>query len=548
MKDSPMTGAAQDRHGASRLWVILVHGVGDHEPGAGARKLARTLGDGRWGYRRSTFDLAGTAYALQEPEHPDLPTIAEVNWSDVLRPGSSWWGVAANILHNADCMLGLAEDWHGARRSRTLLIYRWLVEALVPWVALQLIAVMLAASFGGWSGGLACLLVAGVGAACTLVLRRSPVARWAGVCWTAVLLLVAIATAIGWVGTGELMARASAIVYSAAASAGALVLPCVAARVFLVPEPNMNAERRIARLFIAVLPLLLLSAAGSLAIMLALVAAEKGPYFKLWSSAHLDALWFDLQFAELAFALAFIAVTALLGAVALAYVARRRAPGAGRFLQDQIPRVCACTLLLFSAAGAAIALDACLGNLLGRSIASLWPWYDQQRRDGDMMSFYAVSITRLVILAPLLFPSVLLGVKILGDVVFYAAPSSMTDDMRGVLSRRLGMLVEHVASRHGPVVIAAHSLSTVIAAETAQRVAASVGRVFLCGSPIAALYRRFLGYRVELPGSLPCTNAFRPDDPIAGPIEGAQNLEGAWELRGHADYWLERKLVPHVLP
>jgi len=543
-----MIGATTHRTNEARAWVVLVHGVGDHDPGAGARKLAQTLGQGRSGFRSTLFELRGTTYALQEPEDPELPTVAEVNWSDVRRPGRSWWGAAASILHNADCMLGLAQEWHSARPSRVLALYRWLVEALVPWIALQLIAAMLAASFGGWRGGLACILMAGVGAACTRVLRRSPVAFWAGVTWTVALVAMAVASAAGGSSTPEMMARASAVAYSAGACAGALVIPCVAARVMLRAESNMNAERRIARLFLAVLPLLILSAAGSLAITLALIVAARGEHFDRWSSAHLDALWFDLQFAELAFALAFIAVTALLVAVAVAYLVRREAPGAGSFVQDQIPRVCVCTLVLFSAAGAAIAVDACLGNLLGRSIAALWPWYELQRREGDIMSFYAVSVSRLVILGPLLLPSVLTGVKVLGDVVFYAAPSSMTDDLRGVLSRRLATLIEHAASKHGPVMVAAHSQGTMIAAETAPRVAASVRGVFLCGSPIGSLYRRFLGYPVDLPGRLRCVNAFRPDDPIAGHIEGIKNIESGWRGRGHGDYWLEPRIVPLILP
>lgn len=531
--------------------IIVVHGVGDPEVGSLIEPVAAAFGAAP-AFRRGRLFHDGTSYDVLEADGAEPPlALFEMNWSDVLRPSRSWRGVVEHAVRLAYCMVGLAADWRNDRPNWTSRLYKVAFELGMPWLPLQALAVLLIVSFPGVQGvltGLGCAVASGV--VCRLVWPVSPLARIAGVTTTSAIALLAIARPALDEASLASLTRVSTVLYSGGDAVAALCLLLLTGAIFGWARGTSTREQRAARWLIATLPLLLMSIVGSTLGLFALIPASRGADHRLWQDQHLRSLGFDLLLAEAAMASAFLLSAAVIFAVAVRYELRRRRgdAAAGRGVRDQLPLLC-------RAVPAALA---CVGLVL---VVDSFGWADLRTplrrmlegagllRPGDhsVLDVYTVSALRLASLLPLSIGFVRVALDVVGDVIFYAAPSRLNGDIPALLRRRLAVLLDHARRLHpdGVVLVVAHSQGTVVALETLDAIgdAKNVGLLTM-GSPIDSLYHRFLGQTVrglDSDGGPRWINLYRDGDPIGGPI-GVHAEDRPIGPGGHTGYWRDPRV------
>ena len=136
------------------------------------------------------------------------------------------------------------------------------------------------------------------------------------------------------------------------------------------------------------------------------------------------------------------------------------------------------------------------------------------------MGIYAASALRLVPFLPWLFGPLRNVLDVVGDAMLYLdgkghlGRENIKMATRNRFRNSLLLTIEETPGR--PVVVAAHSQGTVIAADVlAEKHWPNVCFVSL-GSPIGSLYRRFLGENSVATPECPWLNMFRDGDYISG--------------------------------
>lgn len=525
--------------------IIIVHGVGDPEVGSLVEPVSAAFSGATRAFRKGSLLCEGVTCGVLEASGPGPTlTLFEMNWSDVLRPSRSWRGVVEHVVRLAYCMVGLAADWPGSRPSWAFRLYKLAFEVGMPWLALQALAVLLIVSFPGAAGtltGLCCAVVSGL--VCRLVWPVSPLARISGLLTTSAIALLAVVRPALGAASLDYVTHVSTMLYSGGDAAAALCLLLVTGAIFGWARGTSTPEQRAARWMMATLPLLLMSIAGSTLGLFALIPASRGADHPLWQDRHERSLGFDLLLAEAAMAAVFLATGAVILAIASRYYGRvrRRDPAAGRGVRDQLPLLC-------RAVPTALA---CVGLLLVAD-SSGWvdlrtPLRDALQRvglvdlgDRPVLEIYTVSALRLASLLPLSLGVVRIAFDVVGDVIFYAAPTRMNGDVPRLLQRRLSALLDHARRTHGNVLVVAHSQGSVIALETISgRPDADQIGLLTMGSPIRSLYQRFLGLTLHGLGERSparWVNLYRDGDPIGGPIDGPAE-DRSLGPGGHTGYW-----------
>jgi hypothetical protein len=176
----------------------------------------------------------------------------------------------------------------------------------------------------------------------------------------------------------------------------------------------------------------------------------------------------------------------------------------------------------------------------------------------DIFTAYLLWSSRIWPFLTLFFGGFAIGLKILGDVVFYLVPP--TDQISAHTSARekLEKLTKHLLDTKHAVLIISHSQGTMVGLDAVRNILADRTQdtklgIWICGSPSCTLYNDFLQINrlVELHPKV-LMNYYRFDDVIGGSISSAlpqksnqtddepnpQFPEEKWdEGGGHTNYW-----------
>ena len=291
-----------------------------------------------------------------------------------------------------------------------------------------------------------------------------------------------------------------------------------------------------------------LAGVGSIA-----TASDRFEQWQLWFSQALQAVGYDLALIEFTFGgLVALVALGMLGVVAV-YVRRAKKPAAGgrnagEFARDAVKGVLAAGAVVFAVLSLVYAVASVTSFRTELSQAALW--------------VYGFSSLRFIPYLPLMIGPLAFVAGIMVDVLFYIT-NDASISTAAILRRRLRLALDYVRSRtDAPIILAAHSQGSVIAADVVGREGASRAgaRVPVClvtaGSPIVSLYERFLGSTLESRAQDDgCTFAEPPlwvNFSREGDYIGAtQHRDGVDEINlgigGHTGYWTSDKLWSRVL-
>jgi hypothetical protein len=313
--------------------------------------------------------------------------------------------------------------------------------------------------------------------------------------------------------------------------AGALIFLTTIEVITLVARRNLSFPAALARLAFSYLPLVLLSALGSViwAVILNIVSRLSKPYIA-WQEVFVANLGYDLKLVEWAMA----AATAGLGVFAIGALISYH------FAAPDHQGVTAHRSIYL----ALIVMPLMLA-VPGAAIVATSPYFGGLRPIGsgqDVWEVYTWSAMRIVpwLLAAVTPITTLLDV--LSDVVFYITDRKLRFSSFESCNRRFALLFEYAQSRYRWIHVVAHSQGSVIAHTTLKNSVVTVPTALTTiGSPLATLYRKYLGWDVTRRENW--LNLYRSGDYIGGPV----NLGGIDHdigPGGHTDYWSDARLTP----
>jgi hypothetical protein len=140
------------------------------------------------------------------------------------------------------------------------------------------------------------------------------------------------------------------------------------------------------------------------------------------------------------------------------------------------------------------------------------------------MNIYLSSATRIVpFLLPAIIPPLRAGLNAAADVLLYVLPGEFKLSLARCAKARLGRLLVHLRAQSpdADISLLAHSQGTVVARDVLGDGGLRVERLVTAGSPLASLYRRFLGRPIADIAGCPWTNIYRLSDYVGGPLETA---------------------------
>jgi hypothetical protein len=160
------------------------------------------------------------------------------------------------------------------------------------------------------------------------------------------------------------------------------------------------------------------------------------------------------------------------------------------------------------------------------------------------LEIYRLSSTRLLPFIFLLAGPLRVGLEVAADVLFYLLPARFSLATGRDARQRLEILLEHLsASGKPPAVVLAHSQGSKIALDVSNAAKHPPARFISVGSPINALYAKFLNIRGQATSAIvDWCNMYRWSDFVAGevPLSGVQNVVVEHNFaQGHFGYWTE---------
>jgi hypothetical protein len=369
--------------------------------------------------------------------------------------------------------------------------------------------------------------------------------------WAAGIVVTAILRATGR-ATDEMLVNVTAALYIGSQAITGIFL--FAALIGVAIRRPLSADRRIATAALLYFPLFILSALGALLWAISFIAVKivlaSDRRFNVWQDLYsraLSRLGYDLALVEFTFAALVAVVGAGFVAVGIVYIRRSHATdvnrdrNAGALARDGVRLVLAIGGVLFA------------GLSIVYLVSSATGWHSNL--NPSVLRVYSISALRFVPYLTLVVGPLATVTGIIVDVLFYiadVAPIGTAETLRA----RFRTALEHAARQGAPVVVAGHSQGSVIAIDVVGQASASAPElVVTAGSPLDALYQRFLGSTPET--RLTSPPSFRAPSPWVnfsrrGDYIGAtQNRAGVEEIDlgagGHTGYWQEAQLWDAVL-
>jgi len=533
-----------------RWTLLMIHGVGNAAPGATLLETSRGLRTAAASAQRSDLVIDGVTYPRLALSESPIAEIIEINWTDIARPRATPLSVADYAVRIVAALLAVASRMPGGATMAARLYY-WSFEALLVFCIYPSITVMLClAAPPGITipiGLTASVVVAGL----TLYLKRFGGALSLGGVWAAGIAVTAILRATGG-ATDEMLVNVTASLYIGSQAITGIFL--FAALTGVATRRAVSADRRIATTALLYFPLFILSALGALLWAISFMAVQivlpSDPRFDAWQKLYsraLDGLGYDLRLVEFTFAALVALVGAGFVAVGVVYNRRSRATevnrdrNAGALARDGVRLVLAAGGALFAALSIVYVVSSATG------------WHSNLNT--SVLRVYSISALRFLPYLTLVVGPLATVTGIIVDVLFYiadVAPVGTAETLRA----RFRTALEHAARQGARVVVAGHSQGSVIAVDVVGQAPASAPELIVtAGSPLDALYQRFLGSTPET--RLTSSPAFRAPSPWINfsrrgdYIGAAQNRPGVEEIDlgggGHTGYWREAQLWDAVL-
>lgn len=530
---------------------IVIHGVGNPKPGSVVRSLAQAL-SGREQARLQGAEepvpwwggevLAGNhEFPVIRSGHRRAPELTEVNWSDLRRPLSTLAGIAKHMFSLMIALLWLGDrgpTGGSSERFRSASAYRGFVEMGLLWgMLLPPYSLLLYGLKGRPMVAVVVLGVVGLVVLVTARFQRASGFLRAGWIWAGLLTLVGIFALWDhdWAcPIVEYLTRS----YSLLQALGTVLLIWAAAELVLRRAPRGTTRtHRLVRLAFLYLPLLAISVVGPLLMGLAsallrLTSASASRTAE-WSRVFSGELPYKVGPAEVIMGSITLVIGLLLAVPVGVSILRR---SSGRRAQDWIAKWLALTPVLLVANLVLLILFALKQSPLSFPLEFVERW--------DAIETYRWSALRVVGFLPFFAGPLTLVLDILGDVAFDVLPETHELSVREEVRERLRCAIDFVGRDSGDLTILAHSQGSVVAADVLEADEVQDIRLLTAGSPIDSLYRRFLGAHVGKSlrtsvGANGWLNVRRPDDYVAGEIEGVADEVLETEMSGHLDYWKE---------
>ena len=536
-----------------RWTLLMIHGVGNAAPGATLLETSRGLRTAVASAQRADLVLDGVTYPRLTLSESPIAEIIEINWTDIARPRPTPLSVADYAVRIVAALLAVAGRMPGGATMAARLYY-WSFEALLVFCIYPAITVMLClAAPPGITipiGLTASVVVAGL----TLYLKRFGGALSLGWIWAAGIVVITILRSTGSAGpaTDEMLVNVTAALYIGSQTITGMFL--FAALIGVATRRRLPADRRIATAALLYFPLFILSALGALlwavsfmAVQIVLPSDQGFNAWQVFYSNALDRLGYDLKLVEYSFALLVALVGAGFVAVGIVYIRRSHATdvhrdrNAGALARDGVRLVLAAGGVLFAGLSIVYLVSSATGG--------------HSNLNTSVLRVYSISALRFVPYLTLVVGPLATVTGIIVDVLFYiadVAPIGTAETLRA----RFRTALEHAARQGAPVVVAGHSQGSVIAVDVVGQSPASAPElVVTAGSPLDALYQRFLGSTPET--RLASSPAFRAPSPWINfsrqgdYIGAAQNRAGVEEIDlgagGHTGYWKDARLWDAVL-
>ena len=511
---------------------ILVHGVGVPAPGEIVEQFSKLKPDSS--YSRSDVVIDGTSFARLVPDDDNAPHLIEVNWSDIERPKPSVLGAAEWIVALSFALTRTKMEWTNVR-LQTAALNRLFFETVLLWVLFPVLLGFAHANLSGYPLMAADAAVMGV-AVVTLIINRptTKAAQFAGEVTLAILVVLS-----SWMALDPgIVLRVNSVViriYGAVQIfAGVLIFLATVELTVLAVRKKLRIPAALARLAFSYLPLVLLSALGSViwAVILNVVVRlpQLAGSYSAWQRVFLANLGYDLKTVEWAMA----AATAGLGVFAIAALISyefANPSDQGRRAHKAIYLALIVMPLMLAVPGAAIAATS--------------PYFGGLRPTGsntDVWQVYTWSAMRVVpwLLAAVTPITTLLDV--LSDVVFYITDRKLRFSSFEACNHRFELLFRYAQTRYRWIHVVAHSQGSVIAYMTLGTRARTVPTALTTvGSPLGSLYRTYLDWDVARREMW--LNLFRSGDYIGGAVD-LQGIDHDIGPGGHTGYWSDPRLVP----
>ena len=517
--------------------VIVIHGVGDPPIGEVATMVAKSLNVGDAsvarvlvdGHECTQIEALGSGYR-----------ILEVNWADLQRPRSSVLGIARHLwLLVCGMVLVLESQMSEAWPRRFVAAYAYLLTVVTPGSVFLALGVFLSLvsdrTAGRVLGLVACLSLAAVWALWTS--RYSPW-RYSPWVWCSAMAL-ALFPAFGAVAPADRAAWIATVsfVYSSAQIVTYLFVLAACGAVLLRGE-RASWTTRLTWLAHVYVPYLVVNGFMILLACAALFAATQyGARYR--ALMDLVAVPFDLASVEriATIVIGGIGVTTLIAAAVYLLLPARNTEGSSDAPDNPRGRIAQESLrFLLTAVPIALALVAAV------YVHSFWTYLvTGDRYYGDIFKVYQESLLRVLPFLPWLVGPLAIVLGIVGDVVFYLLPPHRSAAGIGDVCRlRFTAVLDYSLRLGDPVAVLAHSQGSRIATDVLARSQSAVSLITL-GSPIGALYSRFLGHEPpSQPSGTLWLNSFREGDYIGGPISTAHN--SLFGVGGHTGYWADPKI------
>jgi hypothetical protein len=530
-----------------RTLIVGIHGVGDPAPGEVVQLMS--LGAARISqvpFERRDLVVGGVRYARLQQARPAGLDLVEVNWADLPSRRKTLLGVLQYVFSLLVAMLSVAEAWPGnGKRIFLVRLCKEFIERLALWGLFLSSYVMLLVC----ATGIGRLLVALAGSVFVTLLARQAESYspplGSGVFWGIVFLVLG-GVAYALPQSLEALTTISSCLYVLGQAGIGLLLFLAAWGIFLFGGPA-TAEQKLARLGLLYFPVIGLTTFGALLWAVFLTIAQRNETaFRMWGHWYSRALHYDLRKVEYVTAggMALIGALALTGAGVYLFDASRWAPEEWRMRSGSLAKAWIAALLWLSPG---------ILSLVGLYFfCSLWQG-NPPRGAEEVLEIYRRSSLRIVPYLAFLVGPLSIVTDVVGDVLFYLVPGegepgeSKLSTRAAVLDRIEALLATLSAadSKYHRIVVLAHSQGSVAAAETLGRsVYRDQGNLELLtvGSPLSALYRRFLGWCPGEPGFPPTRwkNRYRWGDYIGGSIPNVDDRPIG--SGGHTNYWQDSEV------
>lgn len=540
-------GPLQAEEMSRRRTILLIHGVGRIEPRVVGDAIAKLLA-----WRSSTVRevLVGEDRLLEYERHDGEKSLLEMNWSDILRPRRHVLDIFRFVAYLVTSLLDLAVEGRGgaagdaAHAAWPARAYRLAVTVLSPGAVLLVTFIMVGASVEDDRQRLLFGLVALVAAgSLAIALQRLGTYfrwlwPWIGACGC--VLLLSVPQQIDPRGDGAWILAAS----RALRGLGFLLvvsLLAIAALASLCTTRGQRWERRVAELALLCLPFIAINIAMTWFSFLGMELMSGFGGFAAWEVAMRPPM--DWYAAEMATTIIIAAVGVLgillpLAGYGLGGLRKRVGlwhQGVGGSAAEVNRRGRG------AQTGAAIVLAILPVALAGLGVYTILLALQGEPLDRSLLDIYEFSILRVLPYLAWLVGPFSIVLDVIGDVLFYIRPQGAHPaSSRAACDRRLTAALEHALASSSEVLVVAHSQGSVIAANVLGRRGDRRIRLLTLGSPLGALYERFLSLPL---GALevPWVNVYRDGDYIGGPISAASsnlNIGGG----GHTGYWSDERL------